>query len=165
VDLIGRIAGQTNLLALNATIEAARAGEAGRGFAVVAGEVKALAAQTARATGEIASQIAAVRDATGRAVSMISRIGNTIDELATISGAIAGAVAQQGAAAQEIAVSAQRAATGTTAAMTEIAALRATTAPLGAMVQALHGAAEGIAETAGALTRESTGFLQELRAA
>jgi aerotaxis receptor len=50
VRLIADIAGRTNLLALNATIEAARAGEAGRGFAVVAGEVKSLAAQTAKAT-------------------------------------------------------------------------------------------------------------------
>ncbi|WP_040621802.1 methyl-accepting chemotaxis protein, partial [Rhodovulum sp. PH10] len=71
VQLITAIAEQTNLLALNATIEAARAGEAGKGFAVVAQEVKALAAQTGKATGEISAQIAGMQTATQESVGAI----------------------------------------------------------------------------------------------
>ena len=107
VRLISDIAGQTNLLALNATIEAARAGEAGKGFAVVAGEVKALAAQTAKATEEIASQIAAIRGATSEAVSAVRRGEHAIGQVSEVAAAIAAAVEEQSATTREIAASVQ----------------------------------------------------------
>ena len=103
VRLIADIAGKTNLLALNATIEAARAGEAGKGFAVVAGEVKALAAQTAKATEEISQQIAGLRGATEAAVSAVAEIGHTLDDVAQVSVSVAAAIEEQNSATKEIA--------------------------------------------------------------
>jgi methyl-accepting chemotaxis protein len=107
VRLIDSIAGQTNLLALNATIEAARAGDAGKGFAVVAGEVKALAAQTAKATAEIGAQIETVRGATEDTVAAMNEIGSIIGRMGEVSTAISAAVEEQSVTTREIASSIQ----------------------------------------------------------
>lgn len=103
VSLINDIADQTNLLALNATIEAARAGEAGKGFAVVAAEVKALASQTAKATGDISSQVKGIQGATDAVVKSNESINLIITQINEISSTVAAAVEEQSAATQNVA--------------------------------------------------------------
>ncbi len=102
IAVIQDIAEQTNLLALNATIEAARAGDAGKGFAVVASEVKALAQQTAHATGDIRQRIEGVQASTDDAVNSISRIAGEVQTLNEASRMIAAAVEQQSATTKQI---------------------------------------------------------------
>jgi methyl-accepting chemotaxis protein len=143
VELINSIAAQTNLLALNATIEAARAGSAGKGFAVVATEVKALAAQTANATGEIAGQIGQIQSATKEAVEVIGRVATTIAEVNRIATAIAAAIEEQGAATADIARTVTQAAHGTREVSTNVAGLqRAATGTRGTAEQVLAAAGE-----------------------
>lgn len=60
-EVIGGISNKTNMLSLNASIEAARAGEQGKGFAVVAGEVRNLAAQSAKSSKEISETITSIQ--------------------------------------------------------------------------------------------------------
>lgn len=112
VNLINDIADQTNLLALNATIEAARAGEAGKGFAVVAAEVKALANQTAKATGDISQQVKGIQEATSAVVKANETINSTVSQMNEISSTVAAAVEEQSAATQNVAANITEVSTG-----------------------------------------------------
>ncbi|WP_076865993.1 methyl-accepting chemotaxis protein [Bradyrhizobium mercantei] len=165
VELINSIAGQTNLLALNATIEAARAGDAGRGFAVVASEVKALAEQTAKATGEIGEQIAGIQQSTGDSVRAINEISATIKRLSEVSSAIAAAVEEQGAVTQEIARNVQRAALGTQEVSSSISDVRRSAAETGTASSQVQSAAQLLSKDSSRLKAEVNEFLTNVRTA
>jgi methyl-accepting chemotaxis protein len=165
VELINTIAGQTNLLALNATIEAARAGEAGRGFAVVASEVKALAEQTAKATGEIGQQISGIQAATQESVNAIKEISATIEKLSEISSTIAAAVEEQGAATQEISRNVQQAAQGTQQVSSNITDVQRGASETGSASSQVLSAAQSLSGDSNRLKLEVGKFLNSVRAA
>jgi methyl-accepting chemotaxis protein len=165
VELINTIAGQTNLLALNATIEAARAGEAGRGFAVVASEVKALAEQTAKATGEIGQQITGIQSATQESVNAIKEISGTIEKLSEISSTIAAAVEEQSAATQEISRNVQQAAQGTQQVSSNITDVQRGTSETGSASSQVLSSAQSLTTQSHRLKIEVGKFLEVVRAA
>jgi methyl-accepting chemotaxis protein len=165
VNLITTIAEQTNLLALNATIEAARAGDSGRGFAVVAQEVKALAAQTAKATNEISSQIAGMQVATQDSVVAIKQIGTTIGRISEISASIAASVDQQGGATQDIARNVDQASNGTSEVASNIGDVNRGARETGSASAQVLSSAQALSGESNRLKLEVGRFLDTVRAA
>jgi methyl-accepting chemotaxis protein len=165
VKLINAVSEQTNLLALNATIEAARAGEAGRGFAVVASEVKALAAQTSKATDDIGAQIAGMQKATENSARTIREVGVTIRLISEISAAIAAAVEEQGAATKEISRNVQHAATGSSKVAQRITAVSQGASETGSASGQVLTSAQMLSQESVRLQAEVGKFLEAVRAA
>ena len=163
VTLIQSIASQTNLLALNATIEAARAGDAGRGFAVVAGEVKALSAQTARATDDIAQQVGHIQSVSKEVATSIGQIRTTVDGIREAATAISGAVEEQSAVTTEIGRSVSEAAAGSGIVSHAVEAVRSVSDTTQEGARTVSRAAVSLSEDAANLKTEAASFIVKIR--
>jgi methyl-accepting chemotaxis protein len=127
--------------------------------------VKALAEQTAKATGEISQQISGIQSATQVSVSAIREISGTIERLSEISSTIAAAVEEQGAATQEISRNVQQAAQGTQQVSANITDVQRGAGETGSASSQVLSAAQMLSGDSNRLKVEVAKFLDTVRAA
>ncbi|WP_268934875.1 methyl-accepting chemotaxis protein [Sphingomonas sp. Leaf37] len=151
ISVIDGIAFQTNLLALNAGVEAARAGDAGRGFAVVASEVRALAQRSAEAAKDVKTRITASSQQVDAGVDLVTETGQALSR-------IIGRIGEISTLVEEIALSAERQATGLHQVNTAVAEMDSVTQQNAAMVEEATAAARSLSNEADAMAREVRRF-------
>jgi methyl-accepting chemotaxis protein len=127
--------------------------------------VKALAAQTARATNEISSQIAGMQVATQDSVLAIEQIGTTISRISEIAATIATSVEQQGGATQEIARNVEQAARGASRVATNIVDVNKGARETGSASAKVLSSAQSLSGESNRLKLEVGRFLGTVRAA
>jgi methyl-accepting chemotaxis protein len=131
----------------------------------VASEVKALADQTAKATGEISEQVSGIQDATRESATAINAIGGTIGRMSEIASTIASAVEQQGAATQEISRNVRQAAQGTLKVSSNIMNVQRGASDTGLASSQVFSAAQALSGESLRLKADVAAFLNSLRAA
>ena len=132
---------------------------------MVASEVKALAEQTAKATGEIGQQISGIQAATQESVGAIREISGTIERLSEISSTIAAAVEEQGVATQEISRNVQQAAHGTQQVSSHIVDVQRGAGETGSASSQVLSSAQSLSSESNRLKLEVDRFLNTVRAA
>jgi methyl-accepting chemotaxis protein len=131
----------------------------------VAQEVKALAAQTAKATDEIGALIAGMQTATQDSVAAIKEIASTIGRICEIASTVAAAVEEQGVATQEIARSVEHAARGTAEVATSISGVNRGATQTGSASGQVLASAQSLSRESNRLKSEVEEFLAGVRVA
>ena len=127
--------------------------------------MKALAAQTAKATDEIGAQISGMQTATRDSVGAIKEIGSTISQISDIASTIAATVDQQGAATTEIARNVSEAAKGTAEVAEKITRVNHGASATGSASAQVLAWARSLSKESGNLKTEVENFLNTVRAA